>query len=393
MKKYFAGLCAIAKDESPFIREWIAYHYYIGFEKIYIYDNESQTPIRDIVSDFYDLKICDTYRLDGLSMQNTAYDLCLRDHGDEFEWLAFFDIDEFLCLKTDTDVRSLLYDYDAYPCLSVQWDLFSSSGHLGRPDGFVTLNYTESLGYNHNCKCILRPEKTTMAYSAHHFAFTDGYAVNPAFQPGIGAYALIATEKVCLNHYAYRSQQDFAEKLAKSDATYGTQNPRKWQSFYDQAGAATHRRTDIVATAQEVEKNLKNGQVQQRYNIILEDTYQYSADQINLFLLRLFSNNQLGYAEVLFSINEKRFSDNFDFMHIGMLICLKNSHTARAKRIVDRYIQTTAKPDGYLLLYEYKLHVKEESDPIFVFISCLSEVLFIPELKTKAEYLKKRLLS
>ena len=76
-----------------------------------------------------------------------------------------------------------------------------------------------------------------------------------------------------------------------------------------------------------------------------------------------------------------------------MLICLKNSHTARAKRIVDRYIQTTAKPDGYLLLYEYKLHVKEESDPIFVFISCLSEVLFIPELKTKAEYLKKRLLS
>ena len=94
--RYYLGLCAIAKDETPFIREWIAYHHYIGFEKIYIYDNDSSQPIRDIVSDFYDQGIVDTYRLSGYGMQNTAYDLCLRDHGEEFFWLAFFDLDEFL---------------------------------------------------------------------------------------------------------------------------------------------------------------------------------------------------------------------------------------------------------------------------------------------------------
>jgi hypothetical protein len=30
---YYLGLCAIAKDETPFLKEWVGYHQYIGFEK------------------------------------------------------------------------------------------------------------------------------------------------------------------------------------------------------------------------------------------------------------------------------------------------------------------------------------------------------------------------
>lgn len=93
---HYLGLCAIAKDETPFLREWVGYHQYIGFEKIYIYDNESAVPVHESLADFYDAGVFDSYSLQGKGMQHTAYNHCLKHHGHEFVWLAFFDLDEFL---------------------------------------------------------------------------------------------------------------------------------------------------------------------------------------------------------------------------------------------------------------------------------------------------------
>ena len=35
------AIVAIAKNESDYIREWVAYHKVIGVERIYLYDNDS----------------------------------------------------------------------------------------------------------------------------------------------------------------------------------------------------------------------------------------------------------------------------------------------------------------------------------------------------------------
>ena len=39
--KYYLAVCAIAKNEGPYFREWIEWHRKQGVEKFYIYDNES----------------------------------------------------------------------------------------------------------------------------------------------------------------------------------------------------------------------------------------------------------------------------------------------------------------------------------------------------------------
>ena len=36
-----AAVCAIAKDESMYIEEWIAYYQLLGFDEILIYSNDS----------------------------------------------------------------------------------------------------------------------------------------------------------------------------------------------------------------------------------------------------------------------------------------------------------------------------------------------------------------
>ena len=35
----YLSLCAIMKDESPYIREWLLFHLEVGVEHFYLYDN------------------------------------------------------------------------------------------------------------------------------------------------------------------------------------------------------------------------------------------------------------------------------------------------------------------------------------------------------------------
>lgn len=50
----YLALCCIAKDEDPFLKEWIAYHSLLGVEHFFIYDNESRRPIREVLDGFTD---------------------------------------------------------------------------------------------------------------------------------------------------------------------------------------------------------------------------------------------------------------------------------------------------------------------------------------------------
>ena len=45
--KYKTIICAILKDETPYLEEWIKHHLAIGVEHFVLYDNNSAIPIRE----------------------------------------------------------------------------------------------------------------------------------------------------------------------------------------------------------------------------------------------------------------------------------------------------------------------------------------------------------
>ena len=161
--------CAIARDETPYPRERVANHYLIGFEKIFLYDNESRVPVRDVPADFYAAGGVDTYTIPGRGMQLTASSRCLRDNGSGFVRLAFFDPDEFLFLPPEQDARSLFAEYGDYAGLAVNRRAFGSSGHLARPAGLVPENYPERQNPSIFVKSVVRPDLVDMPLSSHDF--------------------------------------------------------------------------------------------------------------------------------------------------------------------------------------------------------------------------------
>ena len=358
--RFFTGLCAIVKDETAFLREWVAYHYYIGFEKIFIYDNESAVPARETLADFCDAGICETYTIHGLTQQNLAYNHCAINDGRQCEWLAFFDADEFLCLKQDDDVRVLLQDYDKYSGLSVQWDVFSSSGHITRPRGFVTLNYTESLGEKTISKCLIRPRKFKWTYSSHHFGFTEGYAVNADYETALGGFAPQATDKVCLNHYMFRSQQDFAIKMQKTDATYGADNPRRWHDFFDQARKPWQTHSAILPKAAEVHAMLEKGLPCHKYAVTAPDLAGLST-QAAMAMLGKMAKDNAGLAEVIFALCRARFTASQEFIRLGVALCLRLAKKQRALNLARHLLSLEASQENFLCVLKCLLAVEDHA--------------------------------
>ncbi len=262
---HYLAICCIARDETPFLREWLTYHALLGVEHFYVYDNMSGTPIRETLGDFADKGMVTVRRIAGKAMQSAAYQNCLDDFGPGCHWMGFIDLDEFICPLQDRDLRVLLTEFEGYAGLAIPWTMFSSGGHLRRPEGPVIGNYTQRLPLEHtpdavHVKSIIRPSRTLAPLNPHIFRHAPGeFCVNEDHYPvPPGApFTFSRREKVCLNHYFYRSQQDYEQKLARGRADVGDAQRRAMGEFYAQAAAPVEEDTAILRFLPALEKALR----------------------------------------------------------------------------------------------------------------------------------------
>lgn len=252
----YLSMCCIAKDEDLFIAEWLAYYSLIGVEHFYIYDNESATPLAEhpMVAKGLDQGRITVVEIPGKARQIPAYNHCLSRFGGQNRWIGFLDVDEFICFA-DTmpgqtappDLRLFLTDFEPYAALVLNWRIIGSSGHIRRPDGLVTANYTQALkepsALALHVKSIVRPDAVREASTPHAFLPLPGkYAVDERFRPVSpnAPVAPISWEKLWINHYLYKSQQDLEAKQKRGRADI-TSSPTTvpYEQFYWQAAAST----------------------------------------------------------------------------------------------------------------------------------------------------------
>ena len=235
---YYATLCAIAKDEEHSLPEWTRYHLHIGFEHIYLYDNGSRTPIRDVLREYVENGLVTVIDFPLTERQQlSAYASSLARFGQDTVWMGYIDIDEFVAPKTRTDIRELLDAYAAHAGLAVHWKIFGSNGHMTRPAAGVIKSYTGVIDCNKHIKTIVRPQHVAAVVTPHHFRYADGQCcVNEDGIPVLGPHSYHASHRIQLNHYYYKSREDFSAKMARGLATPGKDGravraEAEWESF------------------------------------------------------------------------------------------------------------------------------------------------------------------
>lgn len=147
------ALCCMGKCENAYIREWVDYHIALGFDKIFIYDNNDVDGecFEDVIEDYMKSGKCEIIDYRGRKCcQEEAYHDCYMKNNHDYDWIAVCDIDEFLTLKQHPDVKSFLYDprYADFQVIHLNWMCYGDNDMLDSDGRSCQERFVKPLPYS-----------------------------------------------------------------------------------------------------------------------------------------------------------------------------------------------------------------------------------------------------
>lgn len=254
MKKKIA-LVTMAKEEDLYLQEWIDYHLKIGFDDIFIYQNNWRfnKPIQHEQVHFmeWDVESTTTIMRDNPWEWN-RHAMCYVSFGKQFyedyEWAAFFDVDCFLDLKQTKDVKSFISQFDNLPQrqVAINFAMYGDNGitEFNENNTSVLERFTKRWGMAHTDSHyqFLPICKLHKDFDRHAIHFIDGEDwVDVDFYVGRGRSSSdrhISFDKAQLNHYYTKTLPEWKMKCAKTRAEGDT-----WRTPED--AFHTHNHNDI----------------------------------------------------------------------------------------------------------------------------------------------------
>ena len=208
----YLSICAIYRDEAPYLREWVELHRLAGVERFFLYDNRSADKHREVLAPRIEDGTVVVREWPDPRGQIPAYEHCLREHGERSRWIAFLDLDEFLFSPIGTPLPQLLEAYERFPGVGVNWCVFGPSGHETRPEGLVVESYLQRLNVpdNRTVKSIVDPARVVGCNNVHDFAYECSGAVDENGYPVFGYYTKsVSFSKLRINHYVTKSVAEY----------------------------------------------------------------------------------------------------------------------------------------------------------------------------------------
>ena len=131
------ALCCIVKDENKYLVEYVEHYKSIGFSHIYIYDynDKNGEHPEEVLQKYIDegfVTIIDVREVD--RPQLAVYQHCYNNYNKDYNWMCFFDADEFLEIRNSNfnDINELLSQdiYNNYNAIVVNWELYGDNEQL-----------------------------------------------------------------------------------------------------------------------------------------------------------------------------------------------------------------------------------------------------------------------
>jgi len=221
------SVVAILKNEAPYVREWIEYYRLLGATRFYIYDNDSQDGVKDIISDYIDSGVVIYKYFPGKYRQNMAYTDAINNYASKTRFMAVVDLDEFIVPIDDKltliDVLKNIVQRKPYAAgVAIPWLMYGSSHHEKRPEGLVIDNYLYRAqeAFMLNIKTVFNPRLVNGYNNPHYPIYKYGaFSINENGDIVIGKYDSHKSCKVIrINHYFTKSEEEFRAKVARGTA-------------------------------------------------------------------------------------------------------------------------------------------------------------------------------
>lgn len=243
-------LCAIVKNENRYINEWIVYHKNIGFDGIILYDNNDiDGEILNVKQDDF-IRIID-YRGKHIvvpsdisvfkmkythGIQEQAYNDCYLNQADDYDWIAFFDIDEFLFIENNMKINDFLSQskFNNVDSIQLNWKIYGDNGHIKYENKPVIERFTEPSIYQTSyVKTIIKTKNPNFISLRCHYAdIKDGRYVYPNGNPTNPSLSQKSNlECAYLKHFYTKSIEEWIERKYKQTMATGDEKQRNETNF------------------------------------------------------------------------------------------------------------------------------------------------------------------
>lgn len=216
------ALVCVAKWEDYYLEEWLDYNHKIGFDKIIMYQNDWRT---DIERPFLEKRVWD-----GRSIQVPLYNSFLQTDT-EYDWVAFFDCDEFLVLKKHDNVKDFINDYkDKTNVIGLNWYFYGSCGLTTRTsNSLLTMFPNRNRNVDQHVKVMVNvksSETMSLPHNTHGPAMdTNGKLFHGPFNPNG------PSDVAVLNHYHNKTREDWMLRCQRGRIDCEIQHdPNRWDN-------------------------------------------------------------------------------------------------------------------------------------------------------------------
>ena len=217
----------IVKNESRYIGEWLEYHYKIGVDKFYIYNNDSddRAELLEILEPWIQAGIVDFEDASGKYRQMPVYNDAIERHRFDCRYMGFIDADEFIYIKTGQNLPEFLHDHFSMSKwiagLGINWRMFGTSGHKKYSPEPVIERFIQRAKDNYNAnmhiKSIVNPRRVlefNNPHSAKYFPTSCCYSDHGNLIPSV-INMVDALSSIQINHYHTKSIEEYLMKDAR----------------------------------------------------------------------------------------------------------------------------------------------------------------------------------
>ncbi|KAK7307168.1 hypothetical protein VNO77_39991 [Canavalia gladiata] len=226
--KYELCVCTMVWNQASALREWVMYHAWLGVERWFIYDNNSDDDIDKVIEelDLHGFNVS-KQAWPWIKTQEAGFSHCALRAREECKWVGFFDVDEFFYFPNEfhqqlgeggvpgeNSLRSVVANYSSSKSIAeirTACHSFGPSGLKSPPKQGVTLGYTCRLQSPERHKSIVRPDllDISLLNVVHHFQLREGFR-----------YLNMPEGTAIINHYKYQVWETFKAKFFRRVATY-----------------------------------------------------------------------------------------------------------------------------------------------------------------------------
>lgn len=249
-KKYDISICAIFKNEAPFMREWIEFHNMIGVDHFYLYNNFSDDNYAEVLKPYIESGLVTFIDFPVEQGQVKAYTHFYDTYRKETQWVSFLDLDEYFCPRSCYSLREWIKDYEKYPVIQIYWKMFGTSGNMVHDNNKLLIEqYHISWNHLYHCgKCLVNTDYDISCFNAsiHHgtVVYYPIMGVKISIRPinifrrssigeGVFRTAFVNENKasIQINHYWSKSWDVYDSKRKSTDCYY-KENPKSKLKYF-----------------------------------------------------------------------------------------------------------------------------------------------------------------